>query len=51
VETIPHNQSIDNGTNAGCPSTDPRGKPRPHGLRCDIGTVEAAYLSLPLILN
>ncbi|MGH3054507.1 MAG: choice-of-anchor Q domain-containing protein, partial [Gaiellaceae bacterium] len=36
----PGSAAIGNGTNAGCPSTDQRGVPRPQGLFCEVGSVE-----------
>lgn len=36
----PGSPAIDNGTNAGCPSTDQRGVSRPQGVTCDVGAVE-----------
>jgi CSLREA domain-containing protein len=33
--------AIDAGTDAGCPATDQRGRPRPQGAHCDIGSYEA----------
>jgi hypothetical protein len=46
----PYSPAIDHGTNTGCPATDQRGVPRPHGAACDIGAVEAVYLLyLPLV--
>ena len=36
----PTSPAIDAGSNAGCPSTDARGVPRPQGSACDIGSFE-----------
>jgi CSLREA domain-containing protein len=33
--------AINTGTDAGCPATDQRGKPRPQGAHCDIGAYES----------
>jgi hypothetical protein len=40
--------AINAGINTGCPSTDPRGVPRPQGSSCDIGSFEAAAARLSL---
>jgi hypothetical protein len=55
---LPGSPAIDFGTNAGCPSTDQRGKARPvdgdkNGTAtCDVGAVEYyLQLYLPLILK
>jgi len=39
------NPAIDGGVNAGCPSTDERGVPRPQIVRCDSGAYEAQVLA------
>jgi hypothetical protein len=40
---VPSSPALNHGSNAGCPSTDARGVPRPqHGV-CDIGAYEAVY--------
>jgi CSLREA domain-containing protein len=38
---LPGSPAIDTGTDAGCPGTDQRGKPRPQGTHCDIGAYES----------
>ena len=48
--------AIDFGTNAGCPSSDQRGYPRPFGAACDVGAVERQlsdnfFLHLPLVVR
>jgi hypothetical protein len=40
---MPSSPALNHGSNAGCPTTDARGVPRPqHGI-CDIGAYEAVY--------
>jgi hypothetical protein len=54
---LPGSPAIDDGTGAGCPSTDQRGKGRPAGAACDVGAVEVQvvdfshWLNLPLIMK
>jgi hypothetical protein len=49
---LPGSPAIDKGTNAGCPSTDQRGVPRPQHNICDIGAYEfVVRIFLPLVLK
>lgn len=48
VMPAPGSRMIDNGTGAGCPSTDQRGVARPAGLACDIGAVEYVPGAAPI---
>lgn len=40
-----------NGDNAGCPSTDQRGQPRPYGGQCDIGSLEVGVMIRAFVPN
>ena len=37
---LPGSPAIDHGDDAGCPTADQRGVPRPRGAACDIGAYE-----------
>jgi hypothetical protein len=54
-DLLPGSPAIDAGTDAGCPATDQRGKPRPLGASCDIGAVEYGEvlyaIYLPMIMK
>ncbi|MCS6938046.1 MAG: hypothetical protein NZM94_02170, partial [Roseiflexus sp.] len=43
--------ALNAGDNASCAATDQRGVFRPQGGRCDIGTFEMVFVSLPLVVR